>query len=326
MNSGKLRVYELSRELNLDNKDILAICDRLTIAAKSHASTVTEEDADRIRQAAKRQKTQSLTLSRIPRTGQGFIEPLLEVGDAIPLHMVLIPAGTFWMGSPEDELNRSDREGPQHEVTVPPFLMGRYPITQAQYEAVMGTTPATQYDSDRFVALDKPVVGVSWHDAVEFCNRLEKQSGRPYRLPSEAEWEYACRAGTKTPFYFGKTLTTEVANYHGNYTYADGPKGDYRNETTPVDHFGIGNAFGLSDMHGNVWEWCADHWHNNYEGAPTDGSAWVTDDDKANRVWRGGSWYFNPRNCRSAYRIDYAPDFTSYFLGFRVVCSAPRTL
>jgi formylglycine-generating enzyme required for sulfatase activity len=267
----------------------------------------------------------ALTIRRTPRTGQGYIEPLLDVADALPLHMVLIPGGTFRMGSPDNEPERKDAEGPQHEVTVPTFLMGRYPVTQAQYEKVMETNPAAGYDTDRFVAPNKPVVGVSWDDAAEFCDRLAKQTDRPYRLPSEAEWEYACRAGTTTPFYFGKTLTTEVANYNGDYTYADGPKGEYRKGTTPVDHFGIANAFGLSDMHGNVWEWCQDPWHENYDGAPTDGSAWIEGGDSSYRVIRGGSWYIYPRLCRSAYRNIYDPAYRDFSYGFRVCCASPRT-
>ena len=267
----------------------------------------------------------ALTIRRTPRTGQGYIEPLLDVADALPLHMVLIPGGTFLMGSPDNEPERKDAEGPQHEVTVPTFLMGRYPVTQAQYEAVMATNPATDYDTDRFVAPNKPVVGVRWDDVVEFCDRLAKQTDRPYRLPSEAEWEYACRAGTTTPFYFGKTLTTEVANYNGDYTYADGPKGEMRNGTTPVDHFGIANAFGLSDMHGNVWEWCQDPWHRTYDGAPADGSAWIEGGDSTYRVIRGGSWNSDPRFCRSASRFNDSPDLRYFGNGFRVCCAAPRT-
>ena len=267
----------------------------------------------------------TLTLRRTPRTAQGFIEPLELVGDVLPLHMVVIPGGTFMMGSPDDEPERSDAEGPQHEVTVSTFCMGRYPITQAQYEAVMGANPAADYDSDRFVAADQPVVGVSWDQAVEFCQRLAQKTGRPYRLPSEAEWEYACRAGTTTPFYFGKTLTTEVANYDGNYTYGSGPQGEYRNKTTPVDHFGIANAFGLSDMHGNVWEWCQDAWHNNYEDAPSDGSAWL-EGGSSSRVLRGGSWYGNPWGCRSAYRIHSYPANRNNNNGFRVCCGGLRGL
>ena len=170
---------------------------------------------------------------------------------------------------------------------------------------------------------------------MEFCARLEQHTKRPYRLPSEAEWEYACRAGTTTPFHFGETITTDLANYRGtdddeqqnwSGSYGKGPKGEYRVETTPVDYFGVANGFGLCDMHGNVFEWCEDHWHSNYEGAPVDGSAWLSDDDTANRVIRGGSWYINPWTCRSAYRNIDAPAFTSNHIGFRVVCSAPRTL
>ena len=152
--------------------------------------------------------------------------------DALPLQMVLIPGGTFTMGSPEDEPDREDSEGPQHQVTVPAFFMGRYPITQAQYASLMETNPATAYNADRFVAPDKPVIGVSWEDAVAFCDRLTTLTDRPYRLPSEAEWEYACRAGTQTPFYVGHTLTDELANYNASEPYGGGPIGRYRKETT----------------------------------------------------------------------------------------------
>ena len=270
----------------------------------------------------------SLTFSRIPRTGQGFIEPLLAVDDGTPLQMVLISAGSFTMGSPEDEPERFDSEGPQHEVTVSRFVMGRYPITQAQWRAVVALPRAKREldpNPSRFKGNNHPVEQVSWNDAFEFCDRLAKHTKRPYRLPSEAEWEYACRAGTTTPFYFGKTLTTEVANYDGNYTYADGPKGGYRQRTTPVDNFGIANRFGISDMHGNVWEWCQDHWHENYKGAPKDGSAWLSSDGSKIRVFRGGSWDNDPRYCRSAYRVRSFPDDRDDLIGFRVCCSAPRT-
>jgi formylglycine-generating enzyme required for sulfatase activity len=256
------------------------------------------------------------------RTGQGFIEPLLTVTEGLPLHMVQIPGGTFPMGSPADEPDRQEGEGPQHEVTVPPFFMGRYPITQAQYEAVMGTNPASEYDAERFVAPNKPVVGVSWDDAVAFCSALAQRTSRSYRLPSEAEWEYACRAGTTTPFYFGRTLTTEVANYNGNETYGDGPQGEFRNALTPVDHFGIANRFGLSDMHGSVWEWCQDTWPSNYADAPTNGNPWLG--DSSSHVLRGGSWNYYPRVCRSAYRSINDADYRNYYIGFRVCCSAPR--
>jgi formylglycine-generating enzyme required for sulfatase activity len=267
-----------------------------------------------------------LTVRRTPRTGRGFTEPLLDVGDAIPLHMVRIPGGTFTMGSPDDEPERTEAEGPQRDVTVPMCFMGRYPITQAQYEQVMETNPATQYDADRFVAPNKPVVGVSWEDATTFCQRLSERTRRTYRLPSEAEWEYACRAGTETPFHFGTTLTPEVVNYHGDYTYADGPKGEFRNATTPVNHFDLANAFGLCDMHGTVFEWCAPHRHEHSDGAPPDGRAWIEGGDSSYRVVRGGSWSDIPRNCRSAYRGRNTPGNRNYYIGFRVVCSPPRAL
>jgi len=258
-----------------------------------------------------------------------FPELTLEAVSSIPttlsvisdVSVVRIPGGTFLMGSPEDEEGRADDEGPQHEVTVPTFFMGRYPITQAQYEAVMGTNPATEYDAERFVAPNKPVVEVSWDDAVAFCTALAQRTGRPYRLPSEAEWEYACRAGTTTPFHFGPTLSTEVANYNGNETYGDGPKGEFRNALTPVDHFGIANRFGLSDMHGSVWEWCQDVWHENYEGAPADGSAWMEGGNQERRVLRGGSWVSYPKYCRSAYRNLLNAVNRSDDIGFRVCYS-----
>ncbi len=169
---------------------------------------------------------------------------------------------------------------------------------------------------------------VSWYDVVEFCARLSQKAGREYRLPSEAEWEYACRAGTTTPFHFGETITPELANYDGNYTYGSGSKGKYVEKTTPVGSFKVANAFGLYDMHGNVWEWCADNWHNTYEGAPTDGSAWSNNNDNDNhsRMLRGGSWSFDPWYCRSAGRYYLGPVDRGSLIGFRVVCPAAWTL
>ncbi|CAO5017967.1 hypothetical protein MICAER10613_010730 [Microcystis aeruginosa] len=162
---------------------------------------------------------------------------------------------------------------------------------------------------------------------MEFCARLSKLTVREYRLPSEAEWEYACRAGTTTPFYFGETITGELANYRVNETYAGEAKGEYRGETTPVGQFPP-NAFGLYDMHGNVWEWCADTWHDNYDGASGDGSIWTKDGDNNRSLLRGGSWYCDPVNCRSApRRVNDRRDNIKYLcLGFRVVCGAWRTL
>jgi formylglycine-generating enzyme required for sulfatase activity len=260
-----------------------------------------------------------------------------RLGEEPRLRMMQIPGGTFMMGSPKDELDNYEDESPQHEVSVKTFFMGKYPVTQSQWRFVAGLEPvnrALEPDPSHFKGDNRPVEQVSWEDAVEFCDRLSCHSNKQFSLPSEAQWEYACRAGTTTPFHFGNTITTDLANYRGtdskerswSGSYGDGPKGEYRKETTPVDYFDVANAFGLCDMHGNVWEWCVNHWHNNYEGAPTDGSAWLTDDQVVRRVLRGGSWYYIPRYCRSATRLNLTPGNRSTRFGFRVSCAAPRTL
>lgn len=268
------------------------------------------------------------TLQRTPNTGRGYIEPLLEVGSALPLHMVLIPGGTFTMGSLDDEPERTGAENPQHPVNVPKFLMGRYPVTQAQWRAAAALPQikrSLEPAPSRFKGDNHPVEQVSWYEAVEFCDRLSTHTKRPYRLLTEAEWEYACRAETTTPFHFGTTITTDIANYNGRYAYADGPKGEHRQTTTSVDQLDNANAFGLSDMHGNVYEWCQDHWHKSYEGAPADGSAWLTDNEEAGRVRRGGSWFVSSWYCRSASRFSGSPDIRDYDVGFRVSCIAPKS-
>ena len=252
-----------------------------------------------------------------------------DLGGGVILEMVSIPEGTFSMGSPNSEEGRSDWESPQHWVTVQPFFMGKYAVTQAQWKVVAALAKVNRDlnpDPSRFKGANRPVERVSWEDAMEFCARLSKKTGRNYRLPSEAEWEYACRAGTATPFHFGETITTDLANYDGNYTYASGPKGKYRQETTPVGSFPP-NAFGLYDMHGNVWEWCADPSHDNYAGAPVDGSVWNSggNENRRYRLLRGGSWNFNPWNCRAAFRFRCEPDFRIGFFGFRAVVSLLRT-
>ena len=235
-----------------------------------------------------------------------------DLDSSTTLEMVLISGGTFTMGSPSNELKRDDDEGPQHEVTIPAFYLGKYQVTQAQWEAIMGSNPSN------FTGANLPVERVSWNEAVEFCQKLSQKSGKDYRLPSEAEWEYACRAGTTTPFYFGETVTPKLVNYDGNYTYGSAPKGKYKEQTTDVGSFPP-NAFGLYDMHGNVWEWCQDTWHNNYEGAPTNGSAWINEDDS--RLLRGGCWDSYPRVCRSADRRRRSPSFRNDIIGFRLVLS-----
>jgi formylglycine-generating enzyme required for sulfatase activity len=276
------------------------------------------------------------------RTAQFFTEDKLELSTGQTLlDMVYIPPGSFLMGSSEDELGRYKREGPQHPVAIAqPFFISKHPITQAQWREVAAMPQVERelkLDPSNFTGDNRPVEQISWLDAVEFCHRLEKATGRPYRLPSEAEWEYACRAGTTTPFHFGDSITTDLANYRGtdweyegktySGAYGSGPHGEYREETTEVGSFKVANAFGLYDMHGNVLEWCQDWWHENYEGAPNDGSAWLAHEEDAEekRVLRGGSWGNIPANCRSALRNRLAPDGIDVGVGFRVVCGGART-
>jgi formylglycine-generating enzyme required for sulfatase activity len=274
-----------------------------------------------------------------------------DLGNGVTLEMVEIPGGTFIMGSPTSEENSSSSESPQHQVTVPSFYMGKYELTQAQYQAIIGTNPsrfgfkgknrpvegvswnnAVEFCKklSQKTGKNRPVEGVSWNNAVEFCKKLSQKTGKNYRLPSEAEWEYACRAGTITPFYFGESITPDLVNYNGNYTYASATKGKDRQQTTDVGTFPP-NSFGLYDMHGNVWEWCQDDYKNNYINAPTDGSALTSPSWSGKmlrgKMLRGGSWGYGPGICRSAYRYnDGYLGFDGNNIGFRVVCSgAART-
>lgn len=218
-----------------------------------------------------------------------------DLGNGIMLEMVYIPGGTFMMGSPETEKGRNYDESPQNQVTVPAFFAGKYPITQAQWQIVMGNNPS------EFKGEKRPVELVSWIDAVEFRNKLSKKTGNKYRLLSEAEWEYACRAGTTTPFHFGETITPELVNYHGDGPYANAPTGLYRQETTDVGSFPP-NAFGLYDMHGNICEWCYDM-YKQYNGAPTDRDhPWKYRISR--RVVRGGDFNIAAAGCRSTWRAD----------------------
>lgn len=253
-------------------------------------------------------------LNRSPKQAQHFTE---DLGNGVILEMVSIAGGSFMMGAPLEEEFTTDRERPQHGVIIKPFFMGKFQVTQAQWRAVASLPKVNgelNLDPSYFKGDNLPVERVSWYDAVEFCARLSKRTGREYRLPSEAEWEYACRAETTTPFHFGETITTELANYH-------------QQQTTPVGQFPP-NAFGLYDMHGNVWEWCADIWHENYEGAPTDGSAWLEQGNNNYSPLRGGSWNDDSGSCRSAFRINRLKvrDLIGLNLGFRVVCGIGRTV
>ena len=233
-----------------------------------------------------------------------------DLGNGVTLDMVYIPGGIFMMGSPATESGRYNNESPQHQVTVSAFYAGKYPITQAQYEAVMENNPSY------FKGKKLPVERVSWNQAVEFCRKLSEKTGKIYRLLSEAEWEYACRAGTTTPFYLGETITTDLVNYNGQYPYARAPRGLYREQTIDVGSFPP-NPFGLYDMHGQVWEWCSDEGHYNYDGAPTDGSSWETGTSNF-RVRRGGSWNRDAVHCRAAIRFYFYARLSLSLGGFRV--------
>lgn len=252
-----------------------------------------------------------------------FVE---DLGQNTTLEMIYIPSGTFMMGASEED----GYEVPQHQVNVSAFHIGKFEITQKQWEAVM------HHNLSANQGAYLPVENVSWCDAIEFCNRLSIITGRHYRLPSEAEWEYACRAGTTAPFSFGTEITTQLANYWDinatdNSTVdsqapsegcvaAYSPDGVEYLQTRQVGSF-FPNAFGLYDMHGNVYEFCYDAWHNDYNNAPNDGSAWESGKDTGSVVIRGGSFDYYEDNCRSAHRHETGANYRYHGTGFRVACS-----
>lgn len=252
-----------------------------------------------------------------------FVE---DIGQNTTLEMIYLPGGTFMMGASEED----GYEVPQHQVNVPAFHMGKFEITQKQWEAVM------HHNLSANQGADLPAENVSWRDAVEFCNRLSIITGRYYRLPSEAEWEYACRAGTTTCFSFGSEITTQLANYweidatvkspidsqppSEGCVAAYQPDGVQYLQTMRVGSF-FPNAFGLYDMHGNVYEFCQDAWHDDYNNAPNDGSAWGSGKDTGLVVIRGGSFDYYEDNCRSVHRSQTGINYRYHGTGFRVACS-----
>ncbi|AFY50419.1 hypothetical protein Nos7524_4674 [Nostoc sp. PCC 7524] len=287
-------LQDYQQYLGLRNEDIAAIEARVFAPLQSESQRQ-QQETEKLRQQQQRQQQ-----------AEYFRENL---GNGVVLDMLPIPGGKFFMGSPENEPGRYDSESPQHQVNVKPFFMGKFPITQAQWQAVAGFAKVNidlNPKPSHFKGANRPVEKVSWDEAVEFCARLSQKTGRIYRLPSEAEWEYACRAGTTTPYYFGETITKDLANY-----------GNIYQQTSEVGAFPA-NPFGLFDMCGNICEWCQDEWHDNYNPAPNDGSAWASSRSK-DRVLRGGSWDRSPRNCRSAYRGWYARAICVNYVGFRVV-------
>ena len=253
--------------------------------------------------------------------------------------MVVVPAGTFMMGSTPDELKRDDEEGPPHQASVASVAIGKYEVTRAEftsfaeetgYDAGLGcfvrSGSSGKLDTTKswrdpgYPQSDRdPVVCVSWNAAQAYLSWLSQKTGQDYRFPSEAEWEYAARAGTDSPFHFGSTITSDQANYNGTHRYGGGAKGVYRRSTLPVGSFPP-NAFGLHDMHGNVWEWVEDCWNGSYRGAPTDGSAWLSG-NCGRRVMRGGAWSSQPKNLRSANRSRFVLEYRNYNFGIRVARS-----
>jgi formylglycine-generating enzyme required for sulfatase activity len=278
-----------------------------------------------------------------PRQAEYFEE---DLGGGVKLTMVKIPGDTFQMGTADAmvaQLTAEQRrycnddncrtavaaaikaETPQRAVTVPAFFIGKFEVTQAEWRAVAGMKKIKKdlpLDPSKFKDVQRPVDSVSWEDAVEFCARLSQKTGRRYRLPTEAEWEYACRSETTTDFAFGDTIFSDFINYDGNYPYGGGARGVFSASTRPVAWARVFlNGFGLSGMHGNVMEWCQDKWHGSYDGAPADASARTSNERPANadRVVRGGSWSDHASRCRSAFRTKLHPLSQPPTVGLRVV-------
>lgn len=234
------------------------------------------------------------------------------------LVMIKIKGDRFIMGTSDQEIGRNEDETPQHSVMIEDFLVSQYPITQKQYQQVMNDNPSI------FRGENRPVENVSWYQAQDFCTKASQITGKNIRLLSEAEWEYVCRAGTNTPFYFGSTITSDLANYKACFGYGEGESGQWLEETTEVGKFPPNN-FGLYDLHGNVWEWCEDHWHKNYQNAPESGKCWLEknhnpESDNLPRVIRGGSWDDTAYYCRCGVRLWALPHFKGKLIGFRVAC------
>jgi formylglycine-generating enzyme required for sulfatase activity len=258
----------------------------------------------------------------LDRLGQSAPELTKSITNTIGMKLMLIPPGSFQMGSPADETGHRENEGPRHEVSIAkPFYMGVHPVTQREYREIMGENPS-QFHGAAEGGADHPVERITWLQAIEYCLRLsdlpaEKEAGRIYALPTEAEWEYCCRAGTATPFSFGVKLSARQANFDGNFPYGDGAKGRALGRTTKVECYPANN-FGLCDMHGNVWEWCAD-WYDAACYPATSRRDPPGPKRGQLRVIRGGSWRNHAVTCRAAYRNALAPHLRDMYTGFRVV-------
>jgi formylglycine-generating enzyme required for sulfatase activity len=253
-------------------------------------------------------------------------EPPRAITNSVGMKLVLIPAGSFLIGSPEGEMQRGADEGPLRRVTLTrPFYLSVFPVTQFIYAHVTGRNPS-HFTPANGGGPNHPAEEVSWEDAVAFCRRLsaldgEKRAGRAYRLPTEAEWEYACRAGTTTAFAFGDSLSAEQANFDGNHPYGAAARGRHLQRTSAFGQYKP-NAWGLYDMHGNVWEWCADWYAADYYATAADHDSGGPPRGEQ-RVLRGGSWNNSGHLCRSARRNKYAPGFRNDTIGFRVALAVP---
>jgi len=263
-----------------------------------------------------------------------------ELPGGVALEMAEVPGGSFLMGSSELEANRKGyardlgkqlrekvqerlpAESPQHAVKIAKFYFGKFEVTQAQWNAVASLPKVKRElmsDPSQFKGGNRPVEKISWEEAVEFCERLSRATGRKYRLPTEAEWEYACRAGVDAPFHFGQSITSDWANFDGERRFLSSPDGANRQETVSAGSLGIANRFGLYDMHGNVWEWCLDGWHENYQSAPDNGRLWQDGAIAYLKVVRGGGWDSAGVECRSGFRDRLTSTLRTNNLGFRVV-------
>ena len=316
---AQLQIEERQRQEKADHEREAAKRARQEVAERKRQA---ESQTERYR-AEGRIKIESLLIHGAPdgwfKPGNGQTEWFKDL-DAGP-EMVVVPAGSFTMGSPSGELERKLNEGPEHDVSIAkPFAVARCAVTFDEWDAFVENAggklhkPADQsWGRNR-----RPVINVSWDDAQTYIAWLSDNTKQPYRLLSEAEWEYVARAGKNTPFWWGNSVTPEQANYNGNYTYeSGGSKGEYRRKTVPVDSFKA-NPWGLYNVHGNVWEWCEDVWQDNYKGAPADGSVWLESGDKDFRVVRGGSWDYDPGYLRSAFRDGSPSGSRDYSVGFRL--------
>ena len=306
--------------------------------AEAEARRLAQEERQRAEEEARRQREAEARQEAAESEARGKAETELAVGvfprkpgnvfkdcEVCP-EMAVVPAGSFTMGSPPSEKGRDKDEGPEHQVTISrPLAVGRYEVTFAQWDACVaaGGCNGHRPDDEGWGRGKRPVIYVSWNRAKAYIAWLSRKTGKSYRLPSEAVWEFAARAGTTTPFHFGATSGPDQANYNGNYAYAGGATGVYRGTTVAVGSFPA-NAFGLHDMHGNVWEWVEDCWRGSYGGAPSDGTAWTAGGDCRQRVLRGGGWVSSPNNVRTANRFRDNTDYRNNSIGFRVARTLSR--